>query len=207
MLITAGPTQESIDPVRYITNHSSGKMGYSLVKLAMLRGAKVTLVSGPVAIEAPPFVEVVPVRSAQDMFEAVAAHSDEADFIFKAAAVADYTPADYSDEKVKKKDGDLAIPLRRTRDILKYLGEHRRAGQVICGFSMETQNMLENSRQKLVKKNVDMICANNLKQAGAGFGVDTNIITLITREDTTQLPLLSKEEAANAILDKALSLL
>ena len=206
VLVTAGPTQESLDPVRYLTNHSTGKMGYALAKMAMLRGAQVTLVSGPTAITPPPFVNVIHVRSAKEMFEAVAQHCEGSDFIFKAAAVADYTPAQYSDNKMKKTDSDLSIPLARTQDILKYLGEHRKAGQVICGFSMETQNMVENSRAKLEKKNVDMICANNLKEAGAGFGVDTNIITLITKNDTTQLPLQSKESAANAILDKALTL-
>ena len=206
VLVTAGPTQESLDPVRYLTNHSSGKMGYALARMAMLRGAEVTLVSGPVSIAPPPFVKVVPVRSARDMFEAVAAAAPEADFIFKAAAVADYTPAAYADDKLKKKDGELSIPLKRTTDILKYLGENRKPGQVICGFSMETRDMLENSRAKLEKKNVDMICANNLKQAGAGFGVDTNVITIITGTDVTELPLLSKEEAAGAILDKALTL-
>ena len=206
VLITAGPTQESLDPVRYLTNHSSGKMGYALAKMAMLRGAQVTLVSGPVSIAPPPFVEVVPVVSAKDMFEAIAARAQQADFIFKAAAVADYTPASYSDDKMKKKDGDLSIALERTQDILSWLGQHRREKQVICGFSMETQNMLENSTAKLTKKNVDMICANNLKVAGAGFGVDTNIITLITKDGATELPLLSKEEAANAILDKAMTL-
>ena len=159
------------------------------------------------AIEPPPFVKVVKIRSAQEMFEAVAEAAPESDFIFKAAAVADYTPAEYADDKMKKKDGDLSIPLKRTTDILKYLGENRKAGQVICGFSMETQNMLENSRAKLTKKKVDMICANNLKQAGAGFGVDTNVITLITGTDVTELPLLTKEDAANAILDKALTLI
>ena len=206
VLVTAGPTQEALDPVRYLTNHSTGKMGYAIAKMAMLRGAQVTLVTGPTSIDPPPFVDVVDIISAQDMFEAVARNADSADFIFKAAAVADYTPADYCDNKLKKKDGDLSIPLKRTQDILKYLGEHRRAGQVICGFSMETENMVENSRQKLEKKNVDMICANNLKQAGAGFGVDTNIITLITKDDTVELPLQSKEAAANAILTRALSL-
>ncbi len=206
VLVTAGPTQEALDPVRYLTNHSTGKMGYALAKMAMLRGAQVTLVSGPTAITPPPFVDVVNVVSAQDMFDAVAAHSQTADFIFKAAAVADYTPTDYSDNKLKKKDGDMAIPLQRTQDILKYLGEHRQSGQVICGFSMETQDLVENSRAKLLKKNVDMICANNLKVAGAGFGVDTNVITLITKEDTAQLDLQSKESAANAILDQALTL-
>ena len=206
VLVTAGPTQESLDPVRYLTNHSTGKMGYAIARMAMLRGADVTLVTGPTAIAPPPFVNVVKIRSAQDMFEAVAAHAPQSDFIFKAAAVADYTPAEYVDNKIKKKDGDLSIPLKRTQDILKYLGEHRRADQVICGFSMETENMLENSRAKLNKKNVDMICANNLKQAGAGFGVDTNVITVITRDEILELPLLSKEEAAGAIIDAALHL-
>lgn len=206
VLVTAGPTQEAIDPVRYLTNHSTGKMGYAIARMAMLRGADVTLVSGPTAIAPPPFVTAIPVVSAQDMFEAVAASAPESDFIFKAAAVADYTPANYSDNKVKKSEGDMSIPLKRTRDILKYLGENRVPGQVICGFSMETQNMVENSREKLVKKNVDMICANNLKQSGAGFGVDTNVITIITRNETTELPLQTKEGAANAILDAALRL-
>lgn len=207
VLVTAGPTREALDPVRYLTNHSTGKMGYALAKMAMLRGAEVTLVSGPTALQPPPFVKVVDVVSAQDMFDAVAAESENADLIFKAAAVADYTPAGYSDDKIKKADSDLSIPLSRTRDILKYLGAHRRAGQVICGFSMETRDLVENSRAKLQKKNVDMICANNLKVEGAGFGVDTNIITLITKDDTVELPLQSKESAANAILDKALELI
>ena len=206
VLVTAGPTQESLDPVRYLTNHSTGKMGYAIAKMAMLRGAEVTLVSGPTAIAPPPFVHMIPVVSAQDMFEAVAANAAESDFIFKAAAVADYTPAEYVDNKIKKKDGDLSIPLKRTQDILKYLGEHRRADQVICGFSMETQDMIENSRAKLEKKNVDMICANNLKQAGAGFGVDTNVITVITRDGMVELPLQSKDSAANVILDQAIAL-
>ena len=206
VLVTAGPTQEALDPVRYLTNHSTGKMGYAIARMAMLRGADVTLVSGPTNITPPPFVKVVNIKSAQDMFEAVSARAEQSDFIFKAAAVADYTPTDYADNKMKKKDGDLSIPLKRTQDILKFLGENRVPGQVICGFSMETENMVENSRAKLVKKNVDMICANNLKQSGAGFGVDTNIITLITKDDVTELPLLSKEEAANAILNKAMTL-
>lgn len=206
VLVTAGPTQESIDPVRYLTNHSTGKMGYALAKMAMLRGADVTLVSGPTAIAPPPFVTVVPVTSAQDMFEAVKAHFDESDFVFKAAAVADYTPAEYSDQKVKKKDGDLSIPLMRTQDILSFLGQRKQDGQVICGFSMETQDMVKNSREKLQKKHLDMICANNLKVAGAGFGVDTNIITIITQSDTLELPILTKEAAANVILDQALRL-
>lgn len=206
VLVTAGPTQESLDPVRYLTNHSTGKMGYAIAKMAMLRGADVTLVSGPTAITPPPFVRVVNVKSAWDMFEAVKVNALEADFIFKAAAVADYTPAGYCDDKMKKKDGDLAIPLKRTQDILKYLGEHRTPGQIICGFSMETRNMLENSREKLGKKNVDMICANNLKVAGAGFGVDTNIITVITKQNVLELPMMSKEAAANEILNEALKL-
>ncbi len=166
VLVTAGPTQEALDPVRYLTNHSTGKMGYAIARMAMLRGAQVTLVSGPTSIAPPPFVEVVPVVSAQDMFEAVSQRAEASDIIVKAAAVADYTPVGYSDDKVKKKDGDLSIPLKRTTDILQYLGQHRRPGQVICGFSMETRDMLENSRAKLEKKNVDMICANNLKVAG-----------------------------------------
>ena len=207
VLVTAGPTQESLDPVRYLTNHSTGKMGYAIAKMAMLRGAEVTLVTGPTAIAPPPFVKVIPIKSAQDMYEAVAGNAPTANFIFKAAAVADYTPAEYNDNKMKKTDGDLSIPLKRTQDILKYLGENRQPNQVICGFSMETENMLENSRSKLIKKNVDMICANNLKVAGAGFGVDTNIITVITKDSHTELPLQSKESAANAIIDHALTLL
>ena len=203
VLVTAGPTQEALDPVRYITNHSTGKMGYAIARMAMLRGAEVTLISGPTAIEPPPFVEVVPVVSAADMFDAVAQHSANADWIFKSAAVADYTPAEYSGDKVKKKEGDMSIPLTRTRDILQYLGDHRQPGQFICGFSMETRDMLENSRVKLEKKHVDMICANNLKVAGAGFGVDTNVITLITADGAEELPLMSKEAAANRILDAA----
>ena len=206
VLVTAGPTQEALDPVRYLTNHSSGKMGYAIARMAMLRGAEVTLVSGPTALEPPPFVEVVPVVSAQDMFEAVTARQGEADFIFKAAAVADYTPAHYAGDKMKKRDGDLSIPLARTRDILQYLGDHRRPGQVICGFSMETRDMLASSAAKLEKKHVDMICANNLKVAGAGFGVDTNVLTLITAAGAEELPLMSKEEAAGVILDRALAL-
>jgi phosphopantothenoylcysteine decarboxylase/phosphopantothenate--cysteine ligase len=206
VLVTAGPTQEALDPVRYLTNHSTGKMGYAIAKMALLRGAEVTLVTGPTAITPPPFVNVVAIRSAQDMFDAVVNAAADSDIIIKAAAVADYTPEVYCDDKMKKKDGDLSIPLKRTQDILKYLGENRREGQIICGFSMETQNMLENSRKKLTKKGVQMICANNLKQAGAGFGVDTNVITMITADDTTELPLLSKEAAANAIIDKLIQL-
>ena len=206
ILISAGPTQEALDPVRYLTNHSTGKMGYALARMAMLRGAEVTLVSGPVSIAPPPFVRLVPIVSAQDMFEAVTAHAPQSDLIFMAAAVADYTPVQYADDKIKKRDADMQIPLKRTRDILGYLGENRSDNQVICGFSMETRDMLENSRAKLQKKRVDMICANNLKVPGAGFGVDTNVITMITQTETTELPLLSKDEAANAILDKAIGL-
>ena len=206
VMITAGPTQESLDPVRYLTNHSSGKMGYALAKLAMLRGAEVTLISGQTNLKPIPFVNMVSVVSAADMFEAVAAHAEDADMIFMAAAIADYTPANYVDNKIKKKDGDMSIPLNRTQDILKWLGEHRRENQVICGFSMETENLIENSRAKLVKKNADMICANNLKVEGAGFGVDTNIITLITKDSVTELPLQSKEAVANQILSAAMKL-
>ena len=203
VLVTAGPTQEALDPVRYLTNHSTGKMGYAIARMAMLRGAEVVLVSGPAAVPPPPFVKVVDVTSAQDMFEAVAARQQWADFIFKAAAVADYTPTQYADDKLKKKDADLSIPLKRTQDILKYLGEHRRPGQVLCGFSMETRDMVENSRVKLEKKNLDMICANNLKVSGAGFGTDTNVMTVITRTGSEDLPLMSKEDAAARILDIA----
>lgn len=206
VLVTAGPTQESIDPVRYITNHSSGKMGYAIAKEAMLRGADVTLVSGRTAITPPSFVKVVPVVTARDMYEAVTSVSKEQDIIIKAAAVADYRPAIVSDQKLKKKDGEMSIPLERTDDILKYLGEHKQPGQFLCGFSMETQNMIENSRAKLAKKNLDMVAANNLKVAGAGFQGDTNVLTLITKDEEVSLPLMSKEDAASKILDKILSL-
>ena len=202
VLVTAGPTVEAIDPVRYITNHSTGKMGYAIAREAMLRGAKVTLVTGPVAIDPPMFVDVVPVTSAADMFEAVTGRAQEQDIIIKAAAVADYMPVTTATEKIKKKDGDNAIALTRTKDILGWLGEHRREGQFLCGFSMETQNMLENSRQKLTKKNVDMIVANNLKVQGAGFGGDTNVVTLITADGATELPLQSKEEIAGKLLEE-----
>lgn len=207
MLVTAGPTQEALDPVRYLTNHSSGKMGCAIAKMAMLRGADVTLVCGPLSVAPPPFVKTVNVVSAQDMFDAVTALAPKSDLIFKAAAVADYTPAEYNDQKMKKSDSDLSIPLKRTQDILKYLGEHRTDGQVICGFSMETQNMIENSKRKLQSKNIDMICANNLKTEGAGFGVDTNVITVITKSEVKELPLQSKDSVANAILDECLKLL
>ena len=206
ILVTAGPTQEAIDPVRYITNHSSGKMGYAIAKAAMLRGAEVTLVSGRTAIEAPLFVNVVPIVTAKDMFEAVTGISNEQDIIIKAAAVADYHPAVVSSEKVKKKEGQMSIELERTDDILKYLGENKREGQFLCGFSMETQNMISNSRAKLERKNLDMVAANNVKEAGAGFQGDTNVLTLITQKEETSLPLMSKEDAANKLLDKILEL-
>ncbi len=206
ILVTAGPTQESIDPVRYITNHSSGKMGYAIAREAMLRGAEVTLVSGPCAITPPPFVKVVPIVTARDMFEAVTSVSREQDIIIKAAAVADYRPAVVYNEKVKKKDGQMSIELEKTDDILQYLGEHKQPGQFLCGFSMETQNMIGNSRAKLQKKNLDMVAANNLKVAGAGFQGDTNVLTLITQDEDVSLQLMSKEDAAGLILDKILSL-
>ena len=207
VLVTAGPTQESLDPVRYLTNHSTGKMGYAIARRAMERGADVTLISGPTQLERVPFVKMVDVVSAQDMFEAVSARAEESDLIFKAAAVADYTPCDYSGDKIKKKEGDLSIPLKRTVDILSWLGEHRRPGQVICGFSMETRDMVANSQAKLDKKKVDMICANNLKVSGAGFGVDTNILTVITRQGAEELPLMGKEDAAGQVIDRAVALL
>lgn len=206
VLVTAGPTREALDPVRFITNRSTGKMGYAIARAAMLRGATVTLVSGPTDIAPPPFVEVIPVESAAQMYDAVMQMAAKQDYIFKAAAVADYTPTQYQDEKMKKADNALSIPVYRTQDILKALGQTKRPGQVICGFSMETQNMLENSKAKLSSKNVDMICANNLKTEGAGFGVDTNVITLITKDSVEELPLLSKDAAANAIIDKAITL-
>lgn len=207
VLVTAGPTQESIDPVRYITNHSSGKMGYALAKMAMLRGADVTLVSGPVSITPPPFVKTIAITTAREMFEAVTSISEEQDIIIKAAAVADYRPKQISDEKVKKHENELSIELERTDDILKYLGEHRRPGQFLCGFSMETQNMIGNSRDKLHKKHLDMVAANNLKVPGAGFRGDTNVLTLITQEEDVSLELMSKEDAATRILDKILSIM
>lgn len=206
VLVTAGPTQEAIDPVRYITNHSSGKMGYALAKAAMLRGAEVTLVSGPCSITPPPFVKVVSVVTAKDMFDAVTSVSAQQDIIIKAAAVADYRPLKVFDEKVKKKDEEMSIALEKTDDILNYLGEHRTKEQFLCGFSMETQNMLGNSRAKLGKKHLDMVAANNLKVEGAGFQGDTNVLTLITQDEDVSLQLMSKEDAANVILDKILSI-
>lgn len=204
VLVTAGPTVEAIDPVRFISNHSTGKMGYAIAKAAMLRGAEVTLVTGPTNLPAPPFVKVVPVTSAREMFEAVTQVSDSQNIIIKAAAVADYTPIETASEKIKKKEGQHQIALKRTQDILKYLGEHKKEEQFLCGFSMETENMLENSREKLEKKNLDMIVANNLKVAGAGFGVDTNVVTIITPEKVKELPQMSKEEVAMALLDEIL---
>jgi len=204
VLVTAGPTCEAIDPVRYITNHSTGKMGYALARAAMHRGAHVTLVSGPTALPAPDFVDTVGVTSAADMFREVTARAGEMDIIIKAAAVADYRPAQVSAEKVKKSEGPLSLELEKTDDILKYLGEHRAPGQFLCGFSMETEHMLENSRVKLEKKHLDMIVANNLKQAGSGFGTDTNVVTIITAEDELALEQMSKDEAAGTILDEIL---
>ena len=205
VLISAGPTQESIDPVRYITNHSSGKMGYALAKMAQLRGADVTLVSGPVSLKACPGCNVVDVTTAEEMYEAVTERQQEQDIIIMCSAVADYTPAAYAEQKVKKADGDMSIPLRRTKDILQYLGEHKREGQMLVGFSMETENLIENSRRKLEKKNADMICANSISRSGegegaTGFAVDTNKVTIITRDGMKELPLCSKEETADMIL-------
>ena len=201
ILVTAGATMEAIDPVRYITNHSTGKMGYAVAKAAALRGAEVTLVAAHTEVEPPLFTEVVRVSSAEEMFEAVKAAAADQDVIVKAAAVADYRPAEVSDQKVKKKDGDLSIRLERTDDILAWLGDHRREGQFLCGFSMETEHMLENSRAKLEKKHLDMIVANNLKVEGAGFGVDTNVVTLITGDRELELPKLTKDEVAHRLLD------
>lgn len=202
ILVTAGPTREALDPVRFLTNHSTGKMGYAIARVAAARGAEVTLVTGPTEIKKPGFVKVVPIESAREMYEAMTAVSEEQDAIIKAAAVADYRPAHVSDEKIKKKDGDeLSISVERTDDILAYLGSHKKPGQFLCGFSMETEHMLENSRKKLEKKNLDMIVANNLKVAGAGFGTDTNIVTLITKAGERQLEKMSKEQVADKLLD------
>lgn len=201
ILVTAGPTQEAVDPVRYLTNHSTGKMGYALARCAMLRGADVTLVTGPTAITPPPFVQTVAVTSAEEMYQKVTERAAEQNAIIMAAAVADYRPATVSAEKQKKQAGDAVLPLSRTKDILAYLGEHKPAGQFLCGFSMETQHMLENSRAKLKRKHLDMICANNLKVAGAGFGTDTNVVTLIQAQKEQELPLQSKEAVGHAILD------
>ncbi len=205
VLVTAGPTQEPVDPVRFITNHSTGKMGYAIAKVCMRRGAEVTLVSGPTAAQKPEFVNYIPVTTAREMFEEVTSRAREQDIIIKAAAVADYRPKDVSSEKVKKKDGELFLEMERTDDILAYLGSHRRPGQFLCGFSMETENVLENSREKLKKKNLDMIAANSLKVQGAGFGGDTNVITIITEDEEVSLELMSKEEAASKLLDQIMS--
>ena len=206
VLVTAGPTQEAIDPVRYITNHSSGKMGYAIAKMAMLRGADVTLVSGRTALSPVPFVNTVPIVSAKDMYIAVTESAPQQDIIIKAAAVADYRPATVAEDKIKKSDSDMSIPLERTDDILKYLGEHKVPGQFLCGFSMETRDMIGNSRVKLTKKNLDLIAANNVKVEGAGFAGDTNVLTLITQESEVSLPLMSKEDAAMRLLDKILEM-
>lgn len=203
VLVTAGPTREAIDPVRFISNHSTGKMGYAIARSASLRGARVILVSGPVSIEPPLFAELVPVVSAEDMYNAVMKYKDEADIIVKSAAVADYTPVTSSSEKIKKQSGDMCIELRRTKDILKELGQSRRENQFICGFAMETENLIENAVKKLESKNVDMIVANSLKTEGAGFGTDTNVVTLITKDGKTELPLMSKTDVAMKILDAA----
>ena len=207
VLVTAGPTREALDPVRYLTNHSTGKMGYAIAKAAAARGASVTLVSGPVNLKKPPYMEVVDILSAQDMFDAVTSRAPDQDIIIKAAAVADYRPATVAEDKIKKSgtDADLSLPLARTSDILAWLGEHRAPGQFLCGFSMETRDMVDNSRKKLEKKHIDLIAANNLKQAGAGFGVDTNLLTLIAADGARELPLMSKEEAAHALLDEIMS--
>ncbi len=206
VLVTAGPTVEAIDPVRFISNHSTGKMGYALAKAASWRGAQVTLVSGPTGLEEPRFAACVDIVSAEDMFREVTGRAPEQDVVIKAAAVADYRPAEVSREKMKKKDGELSIPLVRTRDILAYLGQNKKEGQFLCGFSMETEHMLENSRAKLEKKNLDMIVANNLRQQGAGFGTDTNVVTIITKDGEISLPQMSKDEAAHRILDQILKI-
>ena len=204
VLVTAGPTRESLDPVRYLTNRSSGRMGYAIAKAAARRGAEVTLVSGPTALPRPGYMEIVDVESAREMYEAVTSRAPDMDIIIKAAAVADYRPADVAEDKIKKKDGDLSIPLERTLDILAALGQNKREGQFLCGFSMETRDLIENSRKKLTKKNLDMVAANNVKVEGAGFGVETNVLTLITAEGEKELPLMSKDAAADALLDAIL---
>ncbi len=205
ILVTAGPTMERLDPVRFLSNHSSGKMGYAIAKHCMLRGANVTLVSGKTSLTPPSYLEFVPIESAKEMFDAVTSRFDAQDIVIKAAAVADYRPASVASEKMKKKDGELSIQLERTDDILKYLGEHKK-GQFLCGFSMETENMLENSKAKLEKKNLDMIVANNVKQEGAGFGTDTNVVTIITKDDMKELPVMSKDDVAKHLLDAILAM-
>lgn len=205
VLVTAGPTKEAIDPVRFISNHSTGKMGYSIAKCAMERGAEVILITGETSIPKPPFVNIIPVVSAQDMFEAVKEHYEDADFIIKSAAVADYTPAETAEDKIKKKEKDMSISLKPTVDILKYIGENRKPHQVVCGFAMETKDLVENAVKKLESKHVDMIIANNLKVKGAGFGTDTNVVTIIKKDEIKELPMLSKEEVAKAVLDEMLT--
>lgn len=205
VLVTAGPTMEAIDPVRFISNHSTGKMGYAIAKCAMERGAEVTLITGETAISKPPFIEIISVVSAQDMFDAVKSRFEEADFIVKAAAVADYSPETIASDKIKKTDAEMSISLKRTEDILKYVGEHKKTGQVICGFAMETRDLIENATKKLKHKQVDIIVANNLNVTGAGFGTDTNVVTLLKKSEKKELPLLSKEEVAKLILDEMLA--
>ena len=202
LTVTAGPTREKLDPVRFLSNNSTGKMGYAIAKMAMLRGADVTLISGKVSLEPVPFVKMVDIVSAEDMYNAVINSAKDADIIIKAAAVADYRPSDVSEEKIKKKDGDMSIPLERTKDIIGTLGNNKRDGLFLCGFSMETEHMLDNSKVKLTKKNLDMIVANNVKVAGAGFGTDTNVVTVITKDAVEELPMMSKEEVADALLDR-----
>lgn len=206
VLVTAGPTQEPVDPVRYITNHSTGKMGYAIARVCMRRGAEVTLVSGPTSVTKPEFVKVVPVMTAKEMFDEVTRMAPKQDIIIKAAAVADYRPKEVSSEKVKKQDGELTLEMERTDDILAYLGSHRQPGQFLCGFSMETENLLENSRRKLEKKNLDMVAANSLRVEGAGFGGDTNVITIITKDEAVSLEKMTKEEAAAKLLDKIMEM-
>lgn len=207
VLVSAGATRERIDPVRYITNHSTGKMGYAIAKHCMRRGANVTLVTGKTNLPIPMFMKVIEIESAQDMFEAIKAEHEKQDIIIKSAAVADYRPSDVATEKIKKKEGDMSISLERTTDILGFLGQNKKSGQFLCGFSMETENMLENSRAKLTKKNLDMIVANNLKQAGAGFGTDTNVVTLITKDNEKELPIMSKDDVAKALIDEIISMM
>ncbi len=206
VVVTAGPTREAIDPVRFISNHSTGKMGYAIAKCAMERGADVTLITGETIIAKPMFVKIINVTSAADMFEAVKSEAEDADIVIKAAAVADYTPVDVADEKLKKSDADMSIPLKRTTDILKYLGEHKKEGQILCGFAMETQDLIKNARKKLESKNADLIVANNLKVSGAGFGTETNVVTFIEKNNITELPIMSKDEVAGKLIDKLLSL-
>jgi phosphopantothenoylcysteine decarboxylase/phosphopantothenate--cysteine ligase len=206
VVVTAGPTREAIDPVRFISNHSTGKMGYAIAKCAMERGADVVLVTGMTSISKPPFVKIINVVSAADMFEAVKSEAEDADFVIKAAAVADYTPVKVAEHKLKKTDDDMSISLKRTTDILKYLGEHKKDGQILCGFAMETKDLIENAKKKLEGKNADLIVANNLKVEGAGFGTDTNVVTFIEKAGISELPILSKDDVAKEILNKLMSM-